>query len=83
MNRGTEEQRNRGTDEQMNKRTDVQKNQESKKFQKTKIAQQFAEAYSLNKGIKELGEKGKEATRKEMSQLNNREVFEPIHDSYL
>jgi hypothetical protein len=30
-----------------------------------------------------LGEKGKEAAKKEMLQLNERDVFEPVHETLL
>jgi hypothetical protein len=39
---------------------------------------QFAQIYSLAKGIKELGTKGEQAAMKEMQQLHEHEVFTPI-----
>ena len=39
---------------------------------------QFAQTFSLNKGIKEFGNKGYQAAHKEMKQLHNRIVFKPI-----
>jgi hypothetical protein len=42
------------------------------------INHQFAQAYSLMKGIKEFGYKGRQATHNEMKQLHDRIVFKPI-----
>ena len=39
--------------------------------------------YSLKKGIKKFGDKGKQAALKEMKQLHNRECFKPIHKDTL
>ena len=39
----------------------------------------FIQTYNLNKGIKHFGDEGKKAVYKEMRQLHNRAVFEPIH----
>ncbi len=39
----------------------------------------FIQTYSLNKGLKEFGERGRNAAHKEMKQLHDRVVFEPIH----
>jgi hypothetical protein len=38
----------------------------------------FIQTYSLNKGLKKFGQKGKDAVMKEMKQLHKRTVFEPI-----
>ena len=38
----------------------------------------FLETYSLTKGLKKFGEKGKQAAMKEMQQLHDRVCFEPI-----
>jgi hypothetical protein len=38
----------------------------------------FIQTYSLNKGLKKFGDRGKEAAQKEMKQLHDRVVFEPI-----
>jgi hypothetical protein len=38
----------------------------------------FIQTYSLNKGLKTFGDRGKEAAQKEMKQLHDRVVFEPI-----
>ncbi len=38
----------------------------------------FAQTYSLNKGLKKFGDRGTEAAQKEMKQLHDRVVFEPI-----
>jgi hypothetical protein len=46
-------------------------------FNKTTLAM-FIQTYSLNKGIKKFGQKGKDAAIKEMKQLHNRTVFEGI-----
>jgi hypothetical protein len=42
-------------------------------------AYQFVQSYSLKKGIQEFGERGKKAATKEMKQLHDRTVFQPIH----
>ena len=39
--------------------------------------------YSLQKGVKEFGEQGKQAALKEMKQLHDIECFKPIHKSEL
>jgi hypothetical protein len=39
---------------------------------------QFLQTFSLNKGLKVFGDKGKEAALKEMQQLHDRVVFRPI-----
>ena len=39
---------------------------------------QFVQTYTLNKGIKRFGVKGKRAAYKEMKQLHDRIVFKPI-----
>ena len=39
----------------------------------------FIQTYSLNKGIKKFGESGKQAVNKELKQVHDRVVFEPIH----
>ena len=44
---------------------------------KTKFYQ-LAQTFSLNKGIKKFGSKGKQAAYKEMKQLHDRVVFTPI-----
>ena len=38
----------------------------------------FAQTYSLKKGLKVFGQKGKEGAYKEMNQLHNRIMFEPV-----
>jgi hypothetical protein len=38
----------------------------------------FLQTYSLNAGIKKFGQRGKDAANKEMRQLHDRKVFEPI-----
>ena len=38
----------------------------------------FIQMYSLNKGLKKFGDHGKDAAQKEMKQLHDRIVFEPI-----
>jgi hypothetical protein len=38
----------------------------------------FIQTYSLNKGLKKFGNRGKDAAQKEMKQLHNCVVFEPI-----
>jgi hypothetical protein len=40
--------------------------------------QQFAQTFSLNKGIKEFGEQGHKAAYKKMKQLHDQIVFIPI-----
>jgi hypothetical protein len=44
----------------------------------TTINHQFAQTYSLMKGIKEFGDKGRQATHNKMKQLHDRIVFKPI-----
>jgi hypothetical protein len=39
---------------------------------------QFAQTYSLKRGVKEFGERGHKAAHKKMKQLHNRVVFIPI-----
>ena len=39
----------------------------------------FIQTYNLNKVIRHFGDEGKKAVYKEMRQLHNRAVFEPIH----
>jgi hypothetical protein len=48
-----------------------------RQFDETALAM-FIQTYSLNKGIKKFGQKGKDAAIKEMKQLHNRTVFEGI-----
>ncbi len=48
----------------------------NKKWQ-AKEAQQFAQTYSLKKGLKVLGKKGEDAVYDEMKQLHDRTTFEP------
>ena len=36
------------------------------------------QTYSLNKGLKKFGEKGKKASMKELKQLHDRVVWEPL-----
>jgi hypothetical protein len=43
-----------------------------------KLNYQFAQTYSLKKGIKEFGERGYKAAHKEMKQRHDRVVFIPI-----
>jgi hypothetical protein len=38
----------------------------------------FLQTYSLNQGLKKIGGRGKDVANKEMKQLHNRVVFEPI-----
>ena len=45
---------------------------------KVEVNEQFAQTFSLNRGIKVFVDKGKDAAFKEMKQLHNRVVFEPI-----
>ncbi|KAI2510062.1 Reverse transcriptase (RNA-dependent DNA polymerase) [Fragilaria crotonensis] len=45
---------------------------------KCKTAHQFIQSYSLMKGLKKFGHKGREAAYKEMKQLHERVVFKPI-----
>ena len=52
-------------------------------IQGTQNNYQFIQAYSLNKGVKKFGKPGWDAALKEMKQLNDREVFEPIDVSKL
>jgi hypothetical protein len=42
------------------------------------LIHQFAQTYSLKKGIKEFGKRGHKAAHKEMKQLQDRVVFIPI-----
>jgi hypothetical protein len=39
----------------------------------------FIQTYSLNQGLKRFGERGRKTAHKEMRQLHDRVVFEPIH----
>ena len=39
----------------------------------------FVQTYSSKQGLKRFGEKEKQTVNKEMKQLHNRKVFEPIH----
>ena len=48
-----------------------------REFDDTTLAM-FIQTYSLNKGIKKFGQKGKDAAIKEMKQLHDRTVFEGI-----
>jgi hypothetical protein len=48
-----------------------------RQFDETTLAM-FIQTYSLNKGIKKFGQKGKDAAIKELKQLHNRTVFEGI-----
>eukprot|EP00957_Ditylum_brightwellii_P112857 8604575-Ditylum_brightwellii.AAC.1 len=43
----------------------------------------FIQTYSLKKGMKEFGDKGKQAVHKELMQLHNQKVFQPIHPNKL
>jgi hypothetical protein len=43
-----------------------------------KLNHQFAQTCSLNRGIKEFGERGHKAVHEEMKQLHNRVIFIPI-----
>ena len=43
-----------------------------------KRAMQFVQSYSLMKGLKKFGQKGRDAAYKEMKQLHDRVVFKPI-----
>jgi hypothetical protein len=43
-----------------------------------KEAFHFVQSCSLRKGLKKFGQKGRDAACKEMKQLNDRDVFEPI-----
>eukprot|EP00978_Attheya_sp_CCMP212_P013887 scaffold34981_cov50-Attheya_sp.AAC.2 len=45
---------------------------------KVEVNEQFTQTFSLNSGIKVLREKGKDAAFKEVKQLHDRVVFEPI-----
>eukprot|EP00978_Attheya_sp_CCMP212_P028345 scaffold97713_cov22-Attheya_sp.AAC.1 len=45
---------------------------------KVEVNKQFAQTFSLNRGIKVFGEKGKDAAFKEVKQLHDKVVFEPI-----
>ena len=45
---------------------------------RTMQGQQFVQTFSLAKGLQKYGEKGKQAAMKEMQQLHERTVFEPI-----
>jgi len=49
----------------------------------TRAGHQFVQTYSLAKGLKEFGSRGKEAAMKEMRQLHERMVFQPIMISEL
>ena len=53
-----------------------------RKMSKKKLYQ-FAQSYTLQKGLKKFGIKGKRATYKEMQQLHDCIVFEPIKVEYL
>ena len=44
---------------------------------------QFVTTYSLQKGVKKFGDRGKNAALKEMKQLHDRECFRPIHKRQL
>jgi hypothetical protein len=44
-----------------------------------KQGQHFVQTYSLSKGLKTFGEKGRQAAYNEMKQLHQRMVFEPIN----
>ena len=46
-------------------------------------AKQFVQTYSLKTGLKKFGKKDKESSMKEMTQLEQREVYYPIHVSDL
>ena len=46
-------------------------------------AYNFIQTYSLKAGLKKFGDKGSEASRKEMKQLHDRKVFKPIMSSEL
>jgi hypothetical protein len=39
----------------------------------------FLQTYSLNQGLKRFGERGRKMAHKEVRQLHDRVVFEPIH----
>jgi len=45
----------------------------------TNDAYNFIQTYSLKQGLKKFGDRGKAAALKEMKQLHDRTVFEPIH----
>jgi hypothetical protein len=46
---------------------------------KVEVNEQFAQTFSLNRGIKVFGDKGKDAAFKEVKQLHDRVVvFKPI-----
>lgn len=38
----------------------------------------FSQTYSLKKGLKKFGQKGKDGAHKDMNQLHNRILFEPV-----
>ena len=50
-----------------------------KERQKKRRQRQFVQIYSLKAGLKKFGEKGRNSTKGEMEQLDEREVFYPIH----
>jgi hypothetical protein len=50
-------------------------------IQGTQNNYQFIQAYSLIKGVKKFGKPGWDTALKEIKQLNDREVFEPINVS--
>ena len=52
-------------------------------YPKGKTGHQFFQTYSLIKGLKKFGEKGRKAAFKEIKQLHDRIVFKPIHVSEL
>jgi Reverse transcriptase (RNA-dependent DNA polymerase) len=47
-------------------------------IEKKQVNHQFVQTYSLMKGMKHFGNKGKEAAMNEMKQLHERNVFEPV-----
>jgi hypothetical protein len=47
-------------------------------LENSKKAYNFLEIYSLNKGLKEFGEKGYDTAFDEIKQLHQRTVFKPI-----
>jgi hypothetical protein len=53
-----------------------------KHYNDTKLAM-FIQTYSLNKGMKQFGQKGMDAAIKEMKQLHDRTVFEGIKVSHM
>jgi hypothetical protein len=48
------------------------------RIEKKQVNHQFVQAYTLMKGMKHFGNKGKEAAMNEMKQLHERNVFESV-----